>query len=47
LRDASGNNYRFSTLILGVVHSAPFQMRTSPGEREAAPVQSAENREGK
>jgi hypothetical protein len=47
LRDASGNNYRFSTLLLGVVHSAPFQMRTSPGEREAAPVQSAENREGK
>jgi hypothetical protein len=47
LRDASVNNYRFSTLILGVVHSAPFQMRTSPGEREAAPVQSAENREGK
>ena len=47
LRDASGNNYRFSTLILGVVHSVPFQMRTSPGEREAAPVQSAEIRGGK
>ncbi len=27
--DASGNDYRFSTLVLGIVHSAPFQMRSS------------------
>ena len=47
LRDASRDNYRFSALILGVVHSTPFQMRTAPREREAAPVQSAQNREGK
>ena len=29
LRDASRDNYRFSSLILGVAHSTPFQMRTS------------------
>ena len=27
VRDAARNNYRFSALILGVVHSTPFQMR--------------------
>jgi hypothetical protein len=47
LRDASRDNYRFSTLILGVVHSTPFQMRTAPRDTEAVPVQSAQNREGK
>jgi len=26
---ARGNNYRFSSLVLGIVHSAPFQMRTA------------------
>jgi hypothetical protein len=42
LRDASRDNYRFSALILGVVHSTPFQMRTAS---EAALVQSAHNQE--
>jgi hypothetical protein len=46
LRDGSRDNYRFSALILGVVHSTPFQMRTAPREREAAPMQSAQNRDG-
>ncbi len=27
VRDAARHNYRFSSIILGVVHSAPFQMR--------------------
>jgi hypothetical protein len=27
VRNAAGNDYRFSTLILGVVKSTPFQMR--------------------
>jgi hypothetical protein len=27
VRDAAKDNYRFSSLILGIVHSAPFQMR--------------------
>jgi hypothetical protein len=47
LRDASPLNYRFSTLILGVIHSTPFQMRTAPRDSEAAPVQTAQSREGK
>jgi hypothetical protein len=29
VRDAHGSNYRFSALVLGIVHSAPFQMRTA------------------
>ena len=47
LRDASRDNYRFSALILGVVHSTPFQMRTTPRDAEPVTVQSAQNREGK
>jgi Protein of unknown function (DUF1592)/Protein of unknown function (DUF1588)/Protein of unknown function (DUF1585)/Protein of unknown function (DUF1587)/Protein of unknown function (DUF1595)/Planctomycete cytochrome C len=46
LRDASRDNYRFSALILGVVHSTPFQMRTMPRDTEPVTVQSAQNREG-
>jgi Protein of unknown function (DUF1585) len=29
LRDAAPQDYRFSTLILGIVKSTPFQMRRS------------------
>ena len=29
VREARPNNYRFSALVLGIVHSAPFQMRTA------------------
>ena len=43
LRDASRDNYRFSSLILGVVHSTPFQMRTASRDSDAAPIQSAQN----
>src|SRR5580658_3208999 len=43
LRDASRDNYRFSALILGVVHSAPFQMRTTPRDGDVPPVQTAQN----
>ena len=28
VRDARSSDYRFSSLILGIVNSAPFQMRT-------------------
>ena len=28
VRDAARDKYRFSSLVLGVVKSAPFQMRT-------------------
>ena len=27
IRDAAGNDYRFSSLVLGIVKSAPFQMK--------------------
>ena len=46
LRDAAHDNYRFSALIRGVVHSASFQMRTASGEGDGA-VQSAQNREAR
>jgi hypothetical protein len=32
VRDAAGGNYRFSTLVLGVVKSAPFQNNVKGGE---------------
>jgi hypothetical protein len=47
LRDAAGGHYRFSSLILGVVHSTPFQMRMPPVQGEGSPVQTAANRGGK
>jgi hypothetical protein len=31
-RDAAGSNYRFSTVVLGIVKSAPFQMNTKGPE---------------
>ncbi|HTC36612.1 MAG TPA: DUF1592 domain-containing protein [Bryobacteraceae bacterium] len=46
LQDASRDNYRFSALILGVVHSPAFQMRMAAGEGSPVPVQSAQNRGG-
>jgi mono/diheme cytochrome c family protein len=30
LRDAAANDYRFSSLVLGIVKSVPFQMRVKP-----------------
>jgi hypothetical protein len=30
VRDASRNNYRFSSIVLGVAKSVPFQMRSKP-----------------
>jgi len=30
LREARGNGYRWSSLVLGIVRSTPFQMRESP-----------------
>jgi hypothetical protein len=32
VRDAEKNNYRFSSLLMGVIRSAPFQMRTKVEE---------------
>ena len=35
VRDASKNNNRFSSIVLGIVKSAPFQMRMKVEERAA------------
>jgi mono/diheme cytochrome c family protein len=39
LREASANNYRFSSLVVGIVKSVPFQMRVRP---VAEPVRSSQ-----
>jgi hypothetical protein len=36
VRDAARDNYRFSSIVLGIAQSAPFQMERTP---EAAPKQ--------
>jgi hypothetical protein len=36
LREAASSDYRWSALILGIVKSAPFQMRTSVERTDAA-----------
>jgi hypothetical protein len=38
VRDAARENYRFSSLVRGIVRSAAFQMRTKPAD--AAPASS-------
>jgi hypothetical protein len=42
VRDAAKDNYRFSSLILGIAKSVPFQMKVKKA-KEAAPVATAEN----
>ncbi len=42
VRSAAANNYRFSSLVLGIVHSTPFRMRTAaPAQIEPLPAQTA------
>jgi hypothetical protein len=36
VRDAQRDGYRFSSIVLGIVRSAPFQMRTAEGPRPKA-----------
>ena len=45
-REAAGDSYRWSSLILSIVTSAPFQERTA-GQVTSAPVTSAKNVAGK
>ena len=35
LHEAAANNYRFSSIVLGIVKSAPFQMNVKSGETSA------------
>ncbi len=34
VRDAAADGYRWSSIVLGIVRSAPFQMRISPDRPE-------------
>lgn len=36
VRDAARDNYRFSSIVMGIVRSTPFQMRTAPDNRQLA-----------
>jgi hypothetical protein len=33
VKDSAAQNYRFSSLVAGIVKSAPFQMRMTQGDR--------------
>ena len=43
VRDSGKTDYKFSSLILGIVKSTPFQYRTKSGEVSAAPTPSRAN----
>jgi len=43
VRDSAKSDYKFSSLILGIVKSTPFQYRTKSGEVSAAPAPSRAN----
>jgi hypothetical protein len=32
VRDAAASDYRFSAIVMGIVRSTPFQMRSAPAE---------------
>jgi hypothetical protein len=40
-RDAAHTNYKFSSLVLGIVKSAPFQMRMKTGNEKPAATETA------
>jgi hypothetical protein len=41
VRDAAANNYRFSSILMGIVNSTPFQMRMRVQEPAAATTASS------
>jgi hypothetical protein len=45
VREMSANDYHFSALIMGIVKSAPFQMRVKKGEAQPESVASAAAKE--
>jgi hypothetical protein len=45
MRDAARDDYRFSTIVRGIVQSAPFQMRVKVAEKNAGPVRQTAQRE--
>src|SRR5260370_19560517 len=46
VRDASGKNYRFSSFVLGVARSAPFQMRLKKLQENDSKAVAEVNNEG-
>jgi hypothetical protein len=38
VRDAARDNYRFSSIVMGIVRSAPFQMRKADDEASRVPT---------
>jgi hypothetical protein len=44
VRDAQHDGYRFSSLVFGIVRSAPFQMRAPAAPKESAPVKQTAGR---
>ena len=46
VRDAARDNYRFSSIVMGIVRSAPFQMRKAPSE-SAITAESAQHGESR
>ena len=45
VRDAGKNNYRFSSVVLEIVHSTPFQMNRKSAEALAADTNGGTNRD--
>jgi hypothetical protein len=43
-REMAGQDYRFTSLVLGIVKSLPFQMRRSPAEGPASPTTASAHR---
>jgi hypothetical protein len=43
VHEAARTDYRFSSIILGIVKSAPFQMRSKPGDGDVTPIRVASN----
>jgi hypothetical protein len=41
VREAAADNYKFSTLVMGVIKSAPFQMRQAQGVEAKVPSTTA------
>jgi hypothetical protein len=44
VRDAQRDGYKFSSLVFGIVRSAPFQMRLPAAKEDASPVRQTATR---
>jgi hypothetical protein len=46
VRDAGRHNYQFSSIVLGIVHSVPFQMRKSEASASELPASNSARQRG-